>query len=106
MMKNIDSLLCCLQQCRDGASLLDVHLQPKASRDAICGLHGDALKVAIQAPPVEGKANAYLTQYLARMFGVARRDVEIHSGHTSRKKRVKIKGKSFSELVSMLESLI
>ncbi len=106
MTKNIDSPLCCLWQYRDGASLLDVHVQPKASRDAICGLYGDALKVAIQAPPVEGKANAYLTRYLARVFGVARRDVEIHSGHTSRKKCVKIKGKSFPELASVLESLL
>lgn len=106
MTKNTDSLLCCLWECRDGASLLDVHLQPKASRDAVCGLHGDALKVAIQAPPVEGKANAYLIQYLAEVFGVAKRDVLLHSGHSSRRKRIKIKGKSFSELVLVVESLL
>lgn len=50
--------------------LLRVYIQPKASRDNIVGLHGDEIKIAITAPPVDGKANAYLTKYLAKLCKV------------------------------------
>ncbi|MCP6253344.1 DUF167 family protein, partial [Klebsiella pneumoniae] len=48
--------------CADGL-VLRLYIQPKASRDSIVGLHGDELKVAITAPPVDGQANAHLTKY-------------------------------------------
>ena len=51
----------------EGSDLvLRLYIQPKASRDSLLGLHGDELKVAITAPPVDGKANAHLTKYLAK----------------------------------------
>lgn len=57
--------------CADGL-VLRLYIQPKASRDSIVGLHGDELKVAITAPPVDGRANAHLTKYLAKQFRVAK----------------------------------
>ncbi|WP_211827524.1 DUF167 family protein [Kistimonas asteriae] len=66
------------------------HLQPRASKDEFAGLHGDSLKVRIKAPPVEGKANAYLMKFLAKCFGVPRRNVEIIGGELSREKRIRI----------------
>ncbi|MDH2432874.1 DUF167 family protein [Pokkaliibacter sp. MBI-7] len=72
--------------------LLVCHLQPKASKDEIVGLHGDALKIRITAPPVEGKANSHLVRFLASAFAVTRKDVEIVSGELNRHKRVCIHG--------------
>ncbi|WP_228345620.1 DUF167 family protein [Venatoribacter cucullus] len=70
--------------------LLVCHLQPNASRSEFAGLHGDALKIRIQAPPVEGKANTELVKFLAKAFGVGKRDIEIISGELNRHKRVRI----------------
>lgn len=71
--------------------LLNVRVQPRASRDEIVGPHGeDALKVRITAPPVEGKANAHLLRYLAKAFSVPRAHVQLLSGDGSRIKRLSI----------------
>ena len=77
-------------QWADGDLLLVCHLQPNASRSEFAGLHGDALKIRIQAPPVEGKANTELVKFLAKAFGVSKRDIEIISGELNRHKRVRI----------------
>ena len=70
--------------------LISCHLQPRASKDEFSGLHGESLKIRIKAPPVEGKANSYLVKFLAKQFGVSKRDVTIISGELSREKRVRI----------------
>lgn len=75
-----------------GGIRLSVHIQPKASRTAIVGLHGDALKIAVQAPPSDGAANAALSEFLAELFEVPKRSVEIVMGASSRKKVVEIRG--------------
>lgn len=71
--------------------IIRLHVQPRASRNAFAGEHGDALKVHITAPPVDGKANAHLTRFLAREFGVARGAVELLAGETSRRKTFRIR---------------
>jgi len=77
-------------QWADGDLILVCHLQPKASKSEFAGLHGDAIKVRIQAPPVDGKANAELIKFLSKQFGVSKGAVEIISGELNRHKRVKI----------------
>lgn len=57
--------------------LLRLYIQPKASRDSIVGLHGEELKVAITAPPIDGKANAHLSKYLAKLCKVAKGSVVV-----------------------------
>lgn len=75
----------------DGGTLvLTLHVQPGAARTEIAGMHGDALKIRLAAPPVEGRANDALRRYLADAFGVALRDVVIEHGETSRRKVVRI----------------
>lgn len=69
---------------------LTLKIQPKASRDEVCGLHGDAIKVRITAPPVDGKANAHLIKYLAKQFKVAKSAVTVISGESGRNKRIAI----------------
>lgn len=76
---------------REGTDLiLQLRIQPRASRDEIVGPHGDALKVRITAPPVDGKANAHLLAWLADIFGVPRQQVMLVSGQSGRDKRVRI----------------
>jgi uncharacterized protein (TIGR00251 family) len=73
-----------------------VHVQPRASRSEIVGIHGTALKVRLQAPPVDGAANEALVSLLAERLGVARRSVQVVAGATSRAKTVEIDGTSVS----------
>jgi uncharacterized protein (TIGR00251 family) len=77
-------------ETRDGGVRVSVHVQPRASRSEIVGLHGTALKVRLQAPPVEGAANDALIALLAQRLGVPRRAVRVVSGSTSRAKTVEI----------------
>ncbi|MDQ2190389.1 DUF167 family protein YggU [Vibrio anguillarum] len=70
--------------------ILKLYIQPKASRDSIVGLHDEELKIAITAPPVDGKANAHLTKFLAKQFKVAKGLIEIEKGELGRHKQVRI----------------
>ena len=78
-------------QWREGDLLLDVRIQPRASRDAFAEELDNRIKIRITAPPVDGKANAHLIAMLADAFGVSRVDVTLLSGHTGRNKRVRIR---------------
>lgn len=65
-------------------------MQPRASHDHWAGLHGDFFKIRLTAPPVDGKANADLTKYLAQLFGVAKSRISLLAGDTDRRKRFSI----------------
>lgn len=67
-----------------------VRVQPRASRSEVVGIHGNALKVRLQAPPVDGAANAALVEFLAESLGVPRRAVRVVAGETSRSKVVEV----------------
>jgi uncharacterized protein (TIGR00251 family) len=75
----------------DGVDLvLTIHAQPGAKRTEVAGLHGDALKIRLAAPPVDGKANAELVRWLAASFGVPQRNVTVERGEASRQKTVRV----------------
>ncbi len=75
----------------DGQRLtLTLHIQPGAKRTEASGVHGDALKVKLAAPPIEGRANATLLQFLAVIFDVPLRQVTLKQGTKSRRKVVEI----------------
>ena len=76
----------------DGAWAIQVHAQPGARRTEVTGLHGDALKIRVQAPALEDRANEALAEFLAERLGVARRDVTLVSGARSREKRFAVRG--------------
>lgn len=69
-----------------------VKVQPRARKNAITGTVGDALKLALTAPPVEGKANQAVIEFFANLFAIPRSSVSIASGETSRNKIVRIAG--------------
>lgn len=75
----------------DGDRLtLNVRVQPRASKDEIVGIQGDRLKIRITAPPVDGKANAHLIQYLARVFDIPKTRISLLGGESGREKRLLI----------------
>jgi uncharacterized protein (TIGR00251 family) len=72
--------------------MLRLHIQPGAKKTEVVGLHGEALKIRLAAPPVDGKANACLMAFLADQLGVAKAAICLVSGESSRAKRVRICG--------------
>ena len=76
----------------DGRVRFGIRVQPRASRTELAGLHGDALRVRLTAPPVENAANEELVPFLARAFAVSSRSVRIVAGAHARTKIVEIDG--------------
>lgn len=72
--------------------VLTLHIQPGAKRSECAGLHGEALKIRLAAPPVDGRANEALVAFFAKALGVRKSRVELVSGETSRAKRVRVAG--------------
>lgn len=83
---------------------LQVYIQPKASRTEFVGLHGDAVKIRVAAPPVDGSANAELIRFLAERCDIPRSRVSIESGAMSRQKRVNLAGVSAEWVLARLAS--
>jgi len=82
-----------------------VRVQPGASKNEIVGVQEDALKIRISAPPVQGKANKVLIQFLAKQLAVKRSQVEIVSGHTSRIKTIRVIGEGTTGLKKTMDRL-
>lgn len=74
-----------------GTLILELHVQPRASRDEVAGVHGERLKIRLTAPPVGGRANTQLVRFLAGSFRVPTTAVSIESGASGRDKRVAIR---------------
>ena len=90
----------------DGAdAVLSLHIQPGARNTAVAGLHGDALKIRLAAPPVDGKANQCLIEFLAQRLDVAKSRIELVSGESSRAKRVRVAGLPASSVKERLLAL-
>jgi len=83
-------------------SVLSVIAKPRAREDAIDGVHGDALKVRVAAPPVDGAANEALERHLATVLGVGRSRVHVLRGATARNKRLRIIGLTPPEVLVRL----
>ena len=95
-----------VQQQAEGY-LLTLHIQPNAKRTEWVGLHGDALKLRLKAPPVEGKANQALCAFLAEIFAVNRHFVVLLSGESSRHKKIHIKNATHlpSSIIKILQGV-
>lgn len=82
---------------------LTIQVQPRASRTELAGRHGDALKVRIQAAPVDGAANEALVRFLSEALGVPRAAVHISAGQGGRRKTVVVKGLTAAQAARRLE---
>jgi uncharacterized protein (TIGR00251 family) len=76
----------------DDGAVLEAFVQPRATRTAVVGMHGSALKIKVAAPPVDGKANDALRAFVADALGLPRSRVELIAGAGSRHKRLRITG--------------
>ena len=76
----------------DGRITLTLHIQPGAKKTEFAGLHGDALKIRLAAPPVDGKANAALIKFVADELRLPKSAVNLKSGQTSRRKVLEVVG--------------
>ena len=91
----------CLRQSDKGVELM-LYVQPRASRNQIVGLHEDALKVKLTAPPVDGAANKECTAFLAKLCKLPKNSVQLVAGDSSRHKRFLLVGIDASNVESLL----
>ena len=94
-----------LSSYKDGRVLLRVYVQPRASKNRFIGLYNDGIKLAITAPPVDGKANAAVIRFLASFLNVKKKNLEIKHGLQSRKKSILITGLSADNVRTQIGSL-
>jgi uncharacterized protein (TIGR00251 family) len=87
---------------KDGDAVIRCWIQPRASRNSITGVYNDSLKIALTAPPVDGKANKELCRFLSKELHIAKGAVNLVSGETSRNKAIRLSGISREQLLSKL----
>lgn len=92
-----------LRPAADGV-VLEIVVQPRASRTRVVGEHGDRLKLQIAAPPVDGEANAAVIDFLSDVLGVPKRDLELESGATGKRKSIRIRGLDVGTVERLLAS--
>lgn len=95
-------LTVCHHDVASGSWILKVHAQPGARRTEVVGIHGNALKIRLQAPPVDGKANAALCAFLADRCDLPKAAVTVRSGLTGRSKQVILSGLKDNPLLQLL----
>lgn len=89
------------QDTNDG-TILTVHIQPKASTTDCVSIHGDALKIRVAAPPVDGAANDALIRFLAKRLSLPLAAVRIESGTSGRRKLVRLRGVTAEQAIARL----
>lgn len=87
----------------EGGSVLAVWIQPRAARDEVVGVQGDALKIRLCAPPVDGQANDALVRLLAKRLDLPRAAVTLATGHTGRRKTLRLDGLAPHEVARRLD---
>lgn len=93
----------CLQTRSDGSLILSIHVQPGAVRSELAGMHGDALKLRLAAPPVDGRANKAVIAFFATLLHLPKSAVVIRSGLRSRAKTLLLTGIAEHHVRSLLE---
>lgn len=90
--------------CRqtEQGTLLPCRIQPRSSKTGVSGIYGSALKITLNAPPVDGKANASLCEFVAKKCGIAKSLVTLVSGETSRDKTLLVRGVTPADLAEAL----
>ncbi|MBP1752325.1 MAG: hypothetical protein H6Q57_1161 [Geobacteraceae bacterium] len=85
--------------------IFGIYVQPKASRNEVCGICGNELKLRLTSPPVEGSANRMCMEYLAKLLGVAKSKITIVRGEKSRHKTVKAVNVKKDDLLALLNEM-
>jgi uncharacterized protein (TIGR00251 family) len=90
-----------VEDVEDGCTLA-VRVRPGAKKNDIAGIHAGAVKISLSAPPVDGRANELLIEFLAELLRIPRARISLLTGATSRMKRLRITGKSAAEVQAAL----
>jgi len=90
-----------ITETNDGVTFT-VYVQPRASRNELCGTVGNEIKLRLTSPPVEGSANKMCTEFLAELLGIAKSRVRILRGEKSRHKTIKVFDVKKSDIVALL----
>lgn len=101
--------ICDIDAClleKGEATVVAVLVQPRASKNSLCGLQGDELKVRLTSPPVDGAANKLCCEYFAKLIGCSKRSVSLLSGHKSRHKRLLVEGVCYTEVRQLLSQAL
>ena len=93
-----------LRVAADGRITLTLHIQPGAKKTEVAGLHGEALKIRLAAPPVDGKANEALLRFVAETLGLPKSAVSLKSGQTSRRKVLEISGATATAIARLAQA--
>lgn len=94
-----------LSSSADGV-FIDLVVQPRASKNEICGVMEDRLKIRITSPPVEGAANKLCCSFFAKQFKIAKSNVAVFTGEKSRQKRIVISGLRVEEVLVKLTDVL
>ena len=86
-----------------GGVRIQLHVQPGASKSEVAGLHGERIRLRIQSPPVDGRANEAVLDWIAAQLGVPRRTVTLVRGAKSREKTVEVSGVTMDAVQRALE---
>ena len=100
-MPLLEGLEACLQ-AHGGGTIIAVYAQPRASRTSVVGVHDGMLKIALKAPPVDGRANAALLKFLAHHLEVPKGTIELATGASGRRKRVFIPELTPAQIINTL----
>ncbi len=95
----------CLTLSDDGI-FINIYVQPRASRDAFAGIHGDSLKLAVTSPPVDDKANGRVIKILAKLFHIPKSSIILTHGRQSRHKRFLLSGLGLDDVLPVLTAVI
>jgi uncharacterized protein len=95
---------CSFVSSKGGQVLIKIRLAPRASKNRVAGIHNGCLKIAVTAPPVDGRANKHLIEFLAKILGCAKSKLELVSGQTSREKVVSVSGVAEASVRAALDS--
>jgi len=86
--------------------VLAVRVNPKSSKSKIAGIIGEELKITLNAPPVDGKANKELTKLLSKTFSIPKSNITLLSGETSRSKRLLLNGLDAQDVIDILGMIL
>ena len=98
-----DSANSAVTQVGPGIVRIACRVQPRASKQGIRGMHGPAVKISLNTPPVDGKANAALCAFLADLLDLSKSSVTLHSGQTSRDKVVEACGINLEQTLQIIQ---
>ncbi|MFW8600270.1 DUF167 domain-containing protein [Desulfobacterota bacterium M19] len=90
----------------EGGVFINIYVQPRASKDAFAGIHGDSLKLAVTTPPVDGKANDRVIKILAKLFHISKSSILLIHGRRSRHKRLLLSGLGMDDVLPVLAAVI